>query len=883
MPRAFKENSIFVVTGAQQQCMAVGVMLKDMLTRNRQIKFERHTINLKQMKTKLLIASLFFAICKLSVNAQDTVAVNSSIQYQTITGWGHGGGVLSGVTGPWSMIPDTSIANPVNREYLDQLVDDLGLTGSRTWEVGPRVDGTGMDNGDCDSINWSLFQSNSLPTQLANYLIYYKNKILAKGYQPNFYSSPGYPTHATDQKPWIMYHPGERAQQIWASALYMHNTYGIDINYDVIYNEPSGSVTSTVLADDVKALGPRLVSHGLTTKSQFAEAIAPQTDWNFITPVQTDSSLWYWTGRLSYHNYGTSDPYRNDIYNFGLTKGLTTAQTEMGNPGFDDIYNDMTLGNTSYWEVGYSANTSLANDTGLTAFTPSATYFRMRQVMHYVTPGSVRISATTGDANIHVMSFNKGGAVTTVLSNANTTTTNVTFTGLPPGTYGVSRAQPSAPLFYEVGLQTVGVSGSITLPINGGSWVTTLYPYVGPNHPPTIMTFVAHPGYLVLPASSTTLSAQANDAELDPLTHTWTVMSSPVGSTPAIANPNAYNTAVTGLTVAGNYVFNIAVSDGTNTTNKQVYVEVYTTNPQPVMGSAGFRISTPYGLVFGNPGDTTHANIELPTSSLTTQLGISDLANSDFTGRGTWTIVSQPTGGVATISATTYIYVSIRANVTGMTVPGDYVFQVNVTNPGHPDLTARIICTVHPASLSPVINSITPSPAILTLPTSSSLLTAVTSDPEGDLLRHWWYVTSAPIGAYPVFDHQGLPISTVSGLTVAGTYVFTLRCFDDLHMTTQNITIVVNPAVVGINNPTENNSEVHIYPNPFTYQTTIAFSEEQKNTIIKITDVVGKEIKAINFTGRQLTLTKGEMQSGIYFVQTIDELKHICNRKIIIQ
>jgi hypothetical protein len=743
------------------------------------------------MKSNLIITFLFFISAESCINAQATVAVNSAIQYQTIEGWGHGGGVLGGTTGAFSML-DSSVANPVNYEYLDYLVNDLGLTGSRLTEVGPRTDGTGMDNGDCDSIDWSKFQSNSLPLTEANYLVYYKNKILAKGYQPNFYSSTGYPTNATSSKPWVLNDPGERAQQIWANAVYMRDTFGININYDVIYNEPSGSVTSTILADDIKALAPRLSSHGLAIRSQYAEAVAPQTDWNYITPVQNDSLLWTLVGRLSYHNYGTADPYRADIYNFGLSKGITTAQTEMGSPTFDDIYNDMTLAGTSYWEVGYSATNTLAADSGLTAFTPSPTFFRMRQVIHYVTPGSIRISATTTDAMLHILFFIKNGLVTTIIDNTNAATEAVTITGLPPGNYGLSRAMPGAATFGELGIQNVGVSGSITLTVSGGSWVTTLYPYDGINHPPDITTFVAHPGFLVLPASSTTLSATANDAELNTLTPLWTVLSNPAGATPVITSPNANTTLVTGMTVAGTYIFNIAVSDGTSTTSRQVYIAVYSSGPGPVLGQAGFRIAAPYGLVFDNPGDTTNANIELPTSSATLQIGIADLQGSDYTGRGTWTLVSQPAGGVASVGATTYIYVSIRAQATGMTVPGDYVFQVNVTYPGHPDLTMRIICTVHPTSSAPVINSITPSPDTTTVLSGTSLLTAVTSDADGDLLRHWWAVTSAPASANPVFDHQGLKVSNVSGMTVPGNYVFTLRCFDDLHMTTRNVTVVVN-------------------------------------------------------------------------------------------
>ncbi len=79
------------------------------------------------------------------------------------------------------------------------------------------------------------------------------------------------------------------------------------------------------------------------------------------------------------------------------------------------------------------------------------------------------------------------------------------------------------------------------------------------------------------------------------------------------------------------------------------------------------------------------------------------------------------------------------------------------------------------------------------------------------------------------------------------------------------------------------NEDLTIFPNPFTSLTTITFSDEQKNTTIKITDLLGKEIKTINFTGRQLLIEKGEMKAGIYFVQTTDEKKNVTNKKIIIQ
>lgn len=89
--------------------------------------------------------------------------------------------------------------------------------------------------------------------------------------------------------------------------------------------------------------------------------------------------------------------------------------------------------------------------------------------------------------------------------------------------------------------------------------------------------------------------------------------------------------------------------------------------------------------------------------------------------------------------------------------------------------------------------------------------------------------------------------------------------------------------ILGIEN-ISNKFGISIYPNPFTSQTNITFDEEQHNTTIRITDIVGKEIKTINFTGRQLVIDKTEMEVGIYFVQTTDKQKRISsNNKIIIQ
>lgn len=77
-------------------------------------------------------------------------------------------------------------------------------------------------------------------------------------------------------------------------------------------------------------------------------------------------------------------------------------------------------------------------------------------------------------------------------------------------------------------------------------------------------------------------------------------------------------------------------------------------------------------------------------------------------------------------------------------------------------------------------------------------------------------------------------------------------------------------------------SSIVIAPNPFSSQTIISFKEEQQNTTIKVIDILGKEIKRINFNGKQFILEKGKMQQGVYIVHVIDANKKVMSKKIII-
>lgn len=93
-------------------------------------------------------------------------------------------------------------------------------------------------------------------------------------------------------------------------------------------------------------------------------------------------------------------------------------------------------------------------------------------------------------------------------------------------------------------------------------------------------------------------------------------------------------------------------------------------------------------------------------------------------------------------------------------------------------------------------------------------------------------------------------------------------------------------AIARWNSPTgievnELENTLSVYPNPFDLETTISFIEEQKDVVVTILDVLGQEIKTINFTGKQLIIERGEMLPGVYFINIKTE-KGIISKKIII-
>ncbi len=93
----------------------------------------------------------------------------------------------------------------------------------------------------------------------------------------------------------------------------------------------------------------------------------------------------------------------------------------------------------------------------------------------------------------------------------------------------------------------------------------------------------------------------------------------------------------------------------------------------------------------------------------------------------------------------------------------------------------------------------------------------------------------------------------------------------------------IDCGTVGIAETDLKQPDISIFPNPFDSFARISFSEEQINTSVKIIDFTSRELKTLNFSGKQLYIDKGNLMPGTYLVQIIDVNKKVVNKKITVQ
>jgi hypothetical protein len=608
--------------------------------------------------------------------AQQAVSVilDPSTRYQTILGWGK--------TTPWLPAPQL-----LRDQCIDRTVNDLGInrlrfeglcgnsTRRRSWEWL-------NDNADPYVIDWGGFNTAAVDAVADEWLKPWKRAVEARGEKLNLYVSPSFFQGGSsgDLPPWMRANPQECAE--WAVALLtrLRDAHGITADYYCICNEAgnNNAFDPPRVARAISALMPRLRQLGFPTTVQFPESVNAQVAWRYVEALRDDPEVWKWIGLISYHWYGQDNQSAMaKLRDFAFRAGLPTAQTEFMDLTIDHLYDDMVIGGVSYWEIYGLASpdykAALSHVSSKT-FHAGPWYWRFRQVSHYVRPGAVRIGCASSDPALRCLAFEHGGQVTVVLINTTPPHAKraVVLRGLPAGTYGVSQCVGQDP-YKELGLRTVAGDGLLSVEVAANS-VLTVYPHGPGNGPPTVVEWRSAPDFLSAPASSVQLSCLATDPEADGLSYKWSVVGQPPGAQVALSTPSGASVRAAGLTQPGDYLFAAEVSDGTHAVARQVLVRAFAGNQAPVPTDVHNRI--PVWVTVKDAGTLLRA-------------AAWDVEGDPVTFR--WEVLAAPPGASPTLETPD----KPACRAAGMTVPGDYVFRVCLSDPTH------TVCTDHTVPVYP--------------------------------------------------------------------------------------------------------------------------------------------------------------------------------------
>jgi len=723
------------------------------------------------MKQLAIVVSVLAA--SWTTAASPTVTIRADRRHQTILGWG-------GM--PWY----PNVTADVRDQVLDEAVGDLGLTRLH-WTVpsGNRSEGRSWEwtNDDADPlhVHWPGFATGVVDRSVGTWVLPFKQRVEAQGERLGLAITQTFHNGgSTGSVPvWLLGSPAEFAEYATSLLLYLKNTHRLQADYYVICKDAGDSADNPfevpVVAKLTKAFGTRLRALGLSTKVLFPECHDANPCWKFIHAVRDDKELWSSVGMVGYHLYGgeARNTDRPNIRDFALAKGLPIGHAGSDGINLDTLYDDLALGDVSYWSIvglgGPQTGGAFYIHLDNASFSRGGQYWQYRQVMHYVRPGAVRIEAVSDTPAIRALAFVHKDRTTVVLIN-NTPPLQprtVKLQNLPPGDYGVCRCVGSRP-YEELGIKHVGDDGALTVDLPADC-VLTVYPHPTKNLPPTVVEWKAEPNFLKTPASRVRLWAAAQDPELDRLSYSWSVTKQPLGANAVLVDPRSATTEASRLTVPGRYTFTVTVSDGVNEVRREVLLNVYAGNQPPMLIDVHNRLPV---------------LVTLPQSQTELRGGALDLEGDKLTYR--WSVVSQPAGSAVVLETPQ----EGKCRLSDISKAGDHVFKFEASD-GTSMVSEKLTVTVYPANSAPVIDAITAVPVVLTLPESTAFLSASTSDPDGDVISHWWRVKRSPAGAKVVLAKPGGRDTKVSGLTVAGTYVFELTVVDRTKFATKEVVIVV--------------------------------------------------------------------------------------------
>jgi dienelactone hydrolase len=252
--------------------------------------------------------------------------------------------------------------------------------------------------------------------------------------------------------------------------------------------------------------------------------------------------------------------------------------------------------------------------------------------------------------------------------------------------------------------------------------------------------------------NSVVITAAAADTDGTIASYSWKQIA---GTACTIANGNTASASLSNL-APGKSVFMVTATDNGGATDTD-YVQV-------TVGGTG---TAP----LANAG--ADATLTLPTST-TSITGLGTDADGTISSYN-WTFVSGPKTPVLTNASTA------RVTASDMTIAGNYVLKLEVkdnqgnTGTDHVTVIVNNTTTITSTNIKPIANA--GSDITVYHPTTTATVTGTGTDADGTIVAYKWTQVSGPKAS--TLTNADQPIVSVSGLTMAGTYILKLNVTDD--------------------------------------------------------------------------------------------------------
>jgi hypothetical protein len=392
------------------------------------------------------------------------VSIDTTVTFQTITGW------EAVAQAGQEDVPDFAA---IRDTLLDLAANDLGITRLRLWlrsgfensvdiwadrRAGRRTEfncsryTTQNDNDDPMVIDPSGFHFSQLDHTMDNLVLPLKRRLEARG--EKLFLNANYTAFMKLCPPGTPYahnSPEEYAEFALASYQHIQQKYGITFDAWEMILEPENTYfwRGRQIGEAMVATARRLQQQGFTPRfiapSTTKAANAPKY---FAGMLEVPGALEY-LDELSYHRYrGFSAADITAIGQLGAKHKVNTAMLEHIGSGYEELHQDLKVGNVSAWQQFALAYPYKKDDNGAQYYLIrkgrgsklsvelSKTGAYLRQYFHYVRPGAVRVSAQTSSAAADPVAFIGPDNKFAVVIKAEHGVT-VRATGLRAGTYGV--------------------------------------------------------------------------------------------------------------------------------------------------------------------------------------------------------------------------------------------------------------------------------------------------------------------------------------------------------------------------------------------------------------------------------------------------------------